>query len=81
MNAPFDEARISDGAEEIAAGFRPLIEHHPDSLVQSFLKKSGAYSNGLTNGESRLALVRALALLQAEVVADFARLIWTDEEA
>ena len=74
------EARIASASEAIAAGLRDHVNcRDTNSVVQSSAASSEAYHNGLTNGEIRLAVVRALASLQVEVLADYSRLNWSED--
>lgn len=59
----FNEARVEEAAAAIATDIRAMLE----DISQDFaLRKTHAFNNGLTNGESRVATIRALALVQIE---------------
>lgn len=58
--------RTGDAATHIYAGLREVLNPGSDFLVGN-LGKSTAYHNGLTNIETQIAIIRALALMQIEM--------------
>ncbi|UVC12839.1 hypothetical protein [Mesorhizobium onobrychidis] len=58
--------RTANAATYIHAGLREVLNPGSDFLVGN-LRKSTAYHNGLTNIETQIAIIRALALMQIEM--------------
>lgn len=58
--------RTADAATHIHAGLREVLNPGSDFLVGS-LHRSNAYHNGLTNIETQIAIVQALALMQIDM--------------
>lgn len=67
----FNEARIADAAKHILAGLRVDLESGSVHLC-GMLKNGTAYHNGLTNGETLLAIIRAMGMMQVNVTRKLA---------
>lgn len=63
----FNKARIEETTQAIAADLLAKLESGGEHL-SPVLKRTDAYANGLTNGETMLALLRALSIVQTAVV-------------
>jgi hypothetical protein len=75
----FDQARVDEAAEFIAAELKPLLDYkHIDGPIsRRIIEACPAYPRGLTNGERVVATLKALNLAALEVMRDLTAL-WRD---
>jgi hypothetical protein len=73
--------RVEETAVFVAAELHTLLDrtNFKSHLITRLREACPAYRS-LTNIESCLAFLRALALMQADVIADIGTLMWPDEE-
>lgn len=73
-----DEARVAEVADAVVAALRPHLANEYKSTANEAAATTKAYSSGLTNGETRLGIIRALSVLQLEQMGVFTSLITED---
>lgn len=76
----FNEARVSEVSEAIASALRPHIANTYKSTAEEASGRTSAFKSGLTSGEFHIAVLRALAVLQAEQTGVIVSLLIDDED-
>ena len=71
----FNEGRVSEVSEAVASALRPHIANTYKSTADEASANTSAFKSGLTSGEFHIAILRALAVLQAEQTAVIAGLL------
>lgn len=71
--------RTADAAKHILDGLVEALKPGADFL-KAALRKSSAYHDGLTNLESRVAVMSALALMQIEVTRQISEMSYGDDD-
>lgn len=74
----FHEASILEATAAIVEALRPHIANEYNSTVNEAVAGTAAYKTGLNNGETHLAIMRALVILQQEVSVKFASLLYDE---
>lgn len=69
----FEKWRIADAAKHIEADLEVFLQNGADHLGLT-LKRSDAYQQGLTNGETILAVLTALSRVQVTFIGRLAAL-------
>lgn len=78
MKPFFKEERVAEVADAIASALRPHIANEYESTVDEASAATNAFNAGLTIGETHVALIRALAILQNEQTVKLTGLLITD---
>jgi hypothetical protein len=87
MKPLFNQKRVDETAAFLATELRTLLDRkNIDSHMSLRMRECSAYHQGQTIGESLLATLRALNMIQLEVLADLGSLQtepgdWFDDEA
>lgn len=80
LKPQLSEERISEVAVAIVAALRSHVANEHKSTVNKAAAQTQAYKAGLTNAETQIAIIRALALLQIEQSVKFAGLLVDEED-
>lgn len=80
MKPFFKEERVAEVADAIAAALRPHIANEYQSTVDDAAETTKAFEQGLTIGETHVAVIRALTILQHEQTVKLTGLLITTYE-
>jgi hypothetical protein len=78
----FNKARVDETATFIAAELMTILDrsHYDSPLSKRISEACPTYARGLTNGERIAATLRALNMVQLEIIADLTSLENDDDD-